>query len=122
MFASLLVAAALQAVAQPSAAPDPPIVIHHADWEKFPDGRTFRAFYPKAARESRVEGRVTMHCSVLATGALTRCSTVDESPTGWGFGDAALGMASAFRMKRVTPSGQSVAGGTIAIPMVFQVQ
>jgi len=119
MIATLLVAM-MVLVAAPTP-PTPPIVIHHADWEKMPNGRTFRAFYPKAARKSRIDGRVTMLCGILATGALTKCSTVDEAPLGWGFGDAALGLASEFRMKRVTPSGQSVAGGTITIPMVFKV-
>jgi protein TonB len=118
MLAALFVAMMVQAAAQ---APSPPIVIHHADWDKMPNGRTFRAFYPKAARKGRIDGRVTVLCSVTAKGALTKCSTVEETPSGWGFGDAALGLASEFRMKPVTPSGQSVAGGSITIPMVFKV-
>jgi protein TonB len=120
MLAVLFVAMTVQAASQAPTPTVPAIVIHHADWEKMPNGRALRAVYPKAARKSRIDGRVTMLCGVLATGRLTKCSTVEETPSGWGFGDAALGLASAFRMKPVTPSGQSVAGGTITIPMVFK--
>ena len=121
MLAALLVAMMVQAAPQAPTPPAPPIVIHNADWEEIPSGRAFRAFYPKAARKGRIEGRATVLCRVTARGALTQCKTVEEAPSGWGFGDAALRLAPKFRMKPETPSGQSVAGGSITIPMVFKI-
>ncbi len=121
MLATLLVAMTVQAAAQNPAPPTRAIVIHRADWEKSPNGNNMAAVYPRAARKSRIDGRVTVLCGVLATGLLTRCSAVEETPQGWGFGDAALRLTSKFRMKPVTPDGQPVAGGSITIPIVFKV-
>lgn len=121
MLAALLVAMTLQAAAQTPAPPTRAIVIRRADWEKSPTGNNMARAYPKAARKSRIDGRVTVLCGVLASGLLARCSTVEEAPLGWGFGEAALSLTSKFRMKPVTPDGQSVAGGSITIPIVFTV-
>ncbi len=121
MLATLLVAMTVQAAAQTPAPSTRAIVIRRGDWVKSPNGNNMAAVYPRAARKSRIDGRVTLRCGVLATGLLTRCSTIEEAPQGWGFGDAALRLTSKFRMKPVTPDGQPVAGGSITIPLVFQV-
>jgi hypothetical protein len=51
------------------------------------------AFYPAAARAAGVEGQATIRCSRNEHLKLVRCSIVSESPSGQGFGDAALAMA-----------------------------
>jgi len=51
------------------------------------------AFYPAAARAAGVEGQATIRCSRDEHLALVGCSLVSETPTGQGFGAAALAMA-----------------------------
>jgi TonB family protein len=51
------------------------------------------AFYPAAARAAGVEGSATIRCSRSEHLALVNCSLVSETPTGQGFGAAALAMA-----------------------------
>jgi len=56
-------------------------------------------FYPPNALERRVEGRATVACAVARDGALRRCRVVRETPSGWGFGEAALKVADRARLK-----------------------
>jgi TonB family protein len=58
-------------------------------------------------------------CQVSAAGLLVDCTAVTESPTGEGFGDAALAVAAKFRMRPATKDGVPVAGGTVRIPIRF---
>ena len=50
-------------------------------------------FYPAAAKAAGVEGSATIRCSRNEHLALVNCSLVSETPTGQGFGAAALAMA-----------------------------
>ena len=50
----------------------------------------------------------------------TKCHVTSESPAGHGFGDAALKLASKFRMRTRTADGHSVGGGWVTIPMRWQ--
>jgi hypothetical protein len=51
------------------------------------------AYYPDAARAAGVEGQAVIRCSRNEHLKLVRCSLVSETPTGQGFGAAALAMA-----------------------------
>jgi TonB family protein len=68
--------AATPAAPAPAAQPDPSAV-----------------YYPAAARAAGVEGSATVRCSRNEHLALVNCSLVSETPTGQGFGAAALAMA-----------------------------
>jgi protein TonB len=75
---------------------------------------------PAPAVQQEVAGRATIRCNITAQSTVTNCVLVDETPTGQGFGEAALAMASRFRMKPKTPDGRSAEGGTITIPVAFE--
>jgi TonB family protein len=78
-------------------------------------------FYPKRAASEERGGRAKLSCKVMATGSLTRCSIVEETPKDYGFGEAALSLSKLFRMKPKTIDGKPVGGGAITIPIVFSV-
>lgn len=100
--------------------PPRPPVITRPDWARLPDARDLERFYPPRAREQEVEGRSTIRCSVTAQGTLVDCSVVSESPDGYGFGEAAVRMSSRFRMRPRTIDGQPVEGGTVTVPIRWQ--
>lgn len=69
------------------------------EWSKVPTGADFARFYPKAAADQSISGRAILDCDVNANGWLTDCRAADETPVGYGFGDAAVKLSSLFRMK-----------------------
>jgi TonB family protein len=60
-------------------------------------------------------------CQITAQGLLTDCTAKDETSGDYGFDKAALGLSTLFRMKPKTVDGKPVDGGTIQIPIIFQV-
>lgn len=69
-----------------------------SDWAQTPTGADFARYYPKAAADQGVAGRAILDCDVSAVGSLERCRVVDETPLGYGFGEAALKLTGLFRM------------------------
>ncbi len=96
----------------------PPLITEPA-WLRKPDAHKFAEFYPLDAERTHVSGRATIGCRVLASGLLEACFVVDESPAGFGFGAAALKMASTFQMRPMTRNGTLVAGANVQIPINF---
>jgi protein TonB len=64
-------------------------------------------FYPRSAFMRGVEGQVTLACFVELDGRLT-CAIEEESPSGQGFGEAALAIAQAHVMQPATINGVPV--------------
>ena len=109
----ILLAMLLEAGTAPSA-------ITNADWVRRPNPSDLARFYPEGARQRGLAGRATLSCLVTAEGELANCSVSDESPADQGFGAAALSLSTRFKMGAIMKDGRPVAGGSVRIPIRFQ--
>ena len=76
-------------------------------------------YYPERATRMEVGGSAALSCTVTARGTLTGCSVTSESPADMGFGDAAIKLSKLFKMRPMSKDGQPVDGGTVRIPIRF---
>jgi TonB family protein len=91
--------------------------ITNPDWLKKPSGEDMENFYPAAS--GGAAGKAFISCIVTSRGTLDKCFVVSESPTGMGFGAAALSLAPMFMMRPMTENGVPVGGAHIVIPINF---
>ena len=105
------------AVDPPPAPPSP--MLTGMVWLQRPSAQDFSRYYPPRAIDRSQEGRVTLDCLVDAGGHIS-CSVADESPTGWGFGEAALRIARSFRAAAQTSDGRATSGGRVRVPITFR--
>ncbi len=59
------------------------------DWT-YPGSDEMGDLYPPRAQDNEIEGTVTIDCAVNATGRVTGCDILSESPAGYGFGLATV--------------------------------
>lgn len=88
------------------------------DWLIKPSAKNIGRVYPSLARQQRIEGKVTLACSVDTDGYLSDCVVADETPAGHGFGNAALEVTGYMRMKPATAYGVPVTGH-VRVPVNF---
>lgn len=87
----------------PRTSPPPATIINPA-WVVRPE-----PVFPAAASDSNIrEGRVTYRCNLQRTGAFFGCVTVQETPTGYGFDEAARRSLGNARIAAQTSDGGSV--------------
>lgn len=79
------------------------------------------AFVPPEARRQRRSGRSAVNCVIRADTRLEGCRVVDESPGGFGFGEAAVRIAEThFRFRPpTTASGRAVEGFRVTVTVNF---
>ena len=106
----------------PAPPPEPPrpTVIQSPDWLRKPSGEDVVRYYPERALRMNVEGRATLSCTVTTNGSLEGCTLVSETPDNQEFGGAALRMTRLFKLRPMTRDGVPVSGGTVKIPIRFQ--
>lgn len=102
---------ALAATAE--ASPDIPVAVQ---WARVP---VVADFYPSRALERGIEGTATLSCVAEANGAPSSCAVVTETPSGAGFGAAAI---SAIRFGRLTPQTvDQLAGRPFSFTLRFDI-
>jgi TonB family protein len=88
-------------------------------WAAMPSINDFQATFPKA--ENGVNSvRVVLACTVEPGGVLGGCSVDSESPTGQGFGQGALALASKFRVGPWSQDGQPTVGARLRLPIRYE--
>ena len=102
-----------------AAPPRPRPVITDPHWLRQPTADEFADAYPRRALDVGKAGVVSLTCTVAASGDLADCSVTEESPTGWGFGAAALSLSKRFRLVPREEDGRPTGGALVRIPIRF---
>lgn len=89
------------------------------NWLRKPTPDLVARFYPEAAMHDEVGGRAVLSCEIDARGDVTRCRAVEEAPQGYGFGTAAVQMATAFRFRPAMRGCEALGGESVRIPINF---
>ncbi len=97
----------------------PPTGNRAPDWRYMPSVEVIQFLYPKAARRAEVEGRVAVQCTLDAEGTPHDCKTISETPSGHGFGAAALKVANLCEFLPARRNGEAIAS-TVRIPISFR--
>jgi len=79
-------------------------------WLERPTAQDYQLARPKQAEAQKVAGVAILFCGITADGHLDPCKAEEETPTGMGFGDAAVALAPKFRMAATTAAGETVGG------------
>ncbi|HEX3919497.1 MAG TPA: TonB family protein [Caulobacteraceae bacterium] len=93
-------------------------IVGNPDWLRQPSVNELVQYFPADARGAT--GKVLVQCVVTDRGAVEKCAVNKETPTGHGFGAAALAMTQLFQMRPMTLDGLPVGGGQVLIPIGFE--
>lgn len=109
-FASTVFAQSSPAVAPPS-----------VQWVQTPSAKLDPLNWPERALRLGRNGEATLRCAHDAAGVLSDCHVVHETPSGYAFGQAAVRMAKAFRLKPTLSDGSALMPGEVTFPVDFNV-
>ncbi len=104
---------------QPSPPPSYGLSISDVRWVREPNARDFARYFPSDALDEGQSGRVTLDCIIARNGRLD-CSVASESPSGYGFGRAALSISRQVRVDPTLPDGSPAAGRHLSLPLNFR--
>jgi outer membrane biosynthesis protein TonB len=88
-------------------------------WDRAPGQDDWAKAYPTHAAQAGITGAVKMKCAATSAGMLSDCSVIQETPTGEGFGAAALSLATGMALKPTDSSGHAVTGRNLIVPVRF---
>lgn len=114
---TLLAATPAAPTPEPASAPALPPIARPV-WLARPTAADVAIFYPERALVRELPGSARLDCVVRNDGSLA-CSVQAESPAGYGFGEAALGIAQSFRMAPRLDDGSATEGRSVSVPLVF---
>jgi len=106
----------------PTPTPAPANVIVPPRVGQWPTAAEFERAYPDRARERGRTGRAVLRCQVTIEQRATNCVVLNESPQGWGFGEAALRLANQTEVYPQLVDGQPTNDGMLDIPYVFRLR
>jgi TonB family protein len=89
-------------------------------WDSAPGREDWAKAYPMHAAQAGISGAVKMKCAATSTGSLADCSVIQETPTGEGFGAAALSLAGGMTLKPTGGDGHPVTGRNLVVPVRFE--
>ncbi len=80
-------------------------------WEYFGDLGMIRHYYPRKAWDAQEDGMVYVSCGWDASGKVTGCHVLRETPQGMGFGDATIEMLRAVGRVKAKDRSRSIEPG-----------
>jgi len=99
--------------------PTPQRVAGSVVWTQRPTPRRISDLYPRSALNDGVGGRVVLDCRVLGDLSVS-CTIASETPSGAGFGRAALSASNSYRARATLSDGSSAVGSSTRIAVNFQ--
>ena len=102
------------------ASPRPGQLLTRPHWKRRPKPEDLKRVYPPRAKAERISGRAVIICDVTLEGLLANCQTSQETPEGYGFGEAAIKLAAVIRMTPMKIDGKPSEGGKVTLPIVFK--
>jgi hypothetical protein len=103
-----------------SSAPPRPSVIMRADWLRQPSAEDMARYFPTQAQMAGIKGgRALLDCTVHVDSTAS-CVVASESPSGYGFGDAAMNLSRLFRFRPATRDGVPFESGDLKVPVGFR--
>lgn len=92
-------------------------VLSDPTWDAAPSFADMAAAWPKRANGDA--GHVSMRCGIAPEGGLKSCHVVAETPTGDGFGAAALALSSKFRLRLPPGAFEGLKKAIVTVPVHF---
>ena len=89
-------------------------------FEQFPSQRESESIYPQKAISLQIEGTSRIQCVFDKFGYFNDCKITSENPLGFGFGDAAIELSKAMKVRMTMKNGAPVEGQRITIPFRWQ--
>jgi hypothetical protein len=105
----------LRAEAQDDASAEQSVV-----WLVRPSAEVFSLFFPPHALAQGIEGAAILDCEARLDQRLD-CDIESETPVGWGFGAAAVGVSRSFRARPMVRDGVPVGDAHTRVPVNFPI-